>query len=473
MHITSKPQVHLILDEQSVAESRGVMFHLNQATKHPENPVMLPGEPHQWDSLCVSWPGTVLYSPHDRKFRCWYVGMDVVQTPDRAWHTGYAESADGVHWNKPELGQVDFLGRPTNQVTTAWKTAFLSSVFENPLPNALPSQRFGAYWIESRTVETPNPGDGDRTLWSKSLAWSPDGVAWTRASTAYGEKSRAPFLDISQVLYDPDDSNPGFRWKAYGQLFRARKDGSGWPGIRHIALAHGGDAGRLEDAADPLVMSPMPGVDEEIHFAAVQKIGESYLMLFESDRFSKNPIHGDLRLAHSPDGRSFRRIHPRSSLVATGSKGIWDENLLVTTTAGWQAVGDEIYIHYFGCPNVYNSWPSQYAVEAARRGSMFAPVYLGLATLPRDRFAYAAGPGTLTTHPLEIGSDGLWLNAEGDDLGVTAHDESGETVAHGKLGPKKHQTVYRKVVWPDRAPVGRLSLTISLSTRAMLFSLGC
>ena len=69
----------LILNEQSVAVSRGITFHLNTATKHPANPVMLPGEPHQWDSLCVSWPGTVLYSPRDRKFRCWYTGLDVVQ----------------------------------------------------------------------------------------------------------------------------------------------------------------------------------------------------------------------------------------------------------------------------------------------------------------------------------------------------------------------------------------------------------
>ncbi len=83
-------KIRLIFDEQSVAASRGVTFHLNAATKHPENPVMLPGEPHQWDSLQVGWPGTVLYSPRDRKFRCWYSGLDVLQTPDRAWHTGYA-----------------------------------------------------------------------------------------------------------------------------------------------------------------------------------------------------------------------------------------------------------------------------------------------------------------------------------------------------------------------------------------------
>lgn len=123
--------------------------------------------------------------------------------------------------------------------------------------------------------------------------------------------------------------------------------------------------------------------------AAVWKAGTQYVMLFESDRFSRNPIHGDLRLAVSDNGRAFRRVHPDKPLVSTGPKGTWDENLLVTTTAGIQRVGDEDFIFYFGCPSTYNSWPAQYAVSGERRGSMFAPAFLGLAKLPRDRYAYA------------------------------------------------------------------------------------
>jgi len=307
-------QVHLILDEQSVAESRGVTFRLNPATKHPENPVLLPGEPHQWDSLCVSWPGTVLYSPRDRTFRCWYTGLDVVQTPGRTWHCGYAESGDGVHWTKPDVGQVEFLGRPTNWIKPNWNADVLSLVFENPRPEAPSSQRFGGYWGESRA------GDDKQTLYSKSLAWSPDGKTWTRAGIAYGEMVRAPFLDVSQLLCDPDDPDPRYRWKAYGQLFKPRPDGSGWPGIRHIALAHGSDPSNLEeppldDFDARIILAPEKGIDEEIHFAAVQKVGETYLMLFESDRFNRKPLHGDLRLAVSRDGPSFPT---RSSARATG-----------------------------------------------------------------------------------------------------------------------------------------------------------
>jgi len=459
----------LLFDEHSVAAASGVMFHLNTATKHPANPVLLPGEPHHWDSLCVSWPGTVLYSPRDRKLRCWYTGMDVVQTKDRTWHTGYAESDDGIEWRKPELEQAEFLGRPTNQLEPAWKPYFLSTAFENPLPDAPPSQQFGGYWTETRFAG--EAGNWGKSMWSKSLAWSPDGINWTRASTAYGEKPRAPFLDISQLVHDPADPDPSFRWKAYGQIFVPRPDGSGWPGIRNIGLAHGSDAGRVEDAAKLVVLAPMAGVDEEVHFAAVQKIGDQYVMLFESDRFSKNPIHGDLRLAVSNDGKDFRRVHPQSTLVQTGPKGHWDENLLVTNTAGWLEFGDEIWIFYFGCPNIYNSWPAQYAVAPERRGSWFAPVYLGLATLPRDRFAYATGSGTLTTHSIQIETGELWLNADGADLPVTLLDDSERTVAQGALSGERRHGVYRKVNWPNRIPPGSYRARVGLTNETRLFSL--
>jgi hypothetical protein len=215
----------------------------------------------------------------------------------------------------------------------------------------------------------------------------------------------------------------------------------------------------------------MPDIDEELHFAAVQKIGDQYLMLFESDRFSKNPIHGDLRLAVSSDGRNFCRVHPRSALVATGLKGMWDENLLVTTTAGWQEVGDEAWIFYFGCPNIYNSWPAQYAVSSERRGSLFAPAYLGLATLPRDRFAFATGTGMLTTHPIQLEAGALWLNTDGADVQVALLDAGGRAVGQGALSDERRQTVYRKVKWVNQPRGGSYRVQVTLARSSRLFSL--
>src|ERR1041384_555353 len=188
-------QPYLILDEKSVTESHGVTFHLNPATKHPDNPVLLPGEPHEWDSLQVSWPATVLYSARERKFRCWYSGFDVIQTPARHWFPGYAESSDGIHWTKPKLDQVTFLDRPTNKLQPnwidwpanfpepPWGTYILSFVFENPSPSAPVEQRFGSYWWHP--TQPDDTGEAIRRYPRKALAFSPDGIRWTYDCTPY------------------------------------------------------------------------------------------------------------------------------------------------------------------------------------------------------------------------------------------------------------------------------------------------
>ncbi len=452
--------VVLILDEQSVAEFADLSFRLNQAVKHPDNPVMLPGEPHQWDSLQVSWPATVLYTPSDRKFRCWYSGFDVIQSKDRFWRPGYAESDDGVHWTKPELGQVTFLDRPTNQLKLP---AYLSLVCENPDPNAPESRRFIGY-----TTEHAGPEVG----YTKVLYYSPDGIDWTSAGVAYKgvTPDRPAFQDISQLLFTADEPDPDYRVIGYSQLVHVRQY-DGREGVRHIGMVHGPDVEHIVDAPDPLVLAPEEGIDEELHFAAVKRVDGQYMMLFESDRFARNPIHGDLKLAVSGDGRKFRRVHKHAPLVSTGPKGMWDENLLVTTSSAMQEVGDELYIYYIGCPNIYNSWPPPYMVSPERRGSMFAPAYLGLATLPRDRYAYAEGPGWLLTHPLDLGPAGeLWLNADGDDVSVAALDKNGNQTASGCLSDERRKSVYRRVAWHGRPPVGSARLKVFLGCGAVLYS---
>src|SRR5207244_2075021 len=123
-------------------------------------------------------------------------------------------------------------------------------------------------------------------------------------------------------------------------------------------------------------------------------------------------------------------------------------------------------------PNVYNSWPVEYAVSHARRGSQFAPTYLGVAILGRDRFGYARGPGVLTTHPWAVEHDEeLALNADGDDVSIRVLSESGETMARGRLGEHSARQLYRKVIWTSRFPKGAARLHITLGPNMKLYRL--
>ena len=146
--------------------------------------------------------------------------------------------------------------------------------------------------------------------------------------------------------------------------------------------------------------------------------------------------------------------------------------MLVTTTAGMVEVGDEVRIYYFGSADVYRCWPATYAEDPARRGSMAYPTHLGLATLPRDRYCCGAGPGSLVSHPVEFGADGVWVNVDGE-ANRFALRRVGETdaVATGAVGRERRQGVYRKVVWEGDAPApGTYELVFDLAPDGRLYS---
>lgn len=456
-------KTHLILDEMSVSHSAGVTFHLNQAAKHPANPVLMPGVPGEWDSLQICWPGTVLYDAEAGLFRCWYSGLNAIaaERPPGHWEPGYAESRDGIHWTKPPLGQVEYRDRDTNRITVDWSEYINSAIWFNP-DQSNPERRFLAYWV---TVA--------QERWAMALAASPDGKVWRHERTAYREDERPGHLFICQVLYEDAAADPDWRAVAISQVMsKRRSDGKGR--VRHITLLHGPDAGELSvvrhgpERDDHYVIEPEPGIDDEIHLASMMKIGDTYLMLFESDRFATQPPRGDLKLAATTNVRHFRRVHPQAALVPMGERGAWDENLLVTSTASFLEVGDEVWIYYFGCPAVFTNWPPNRIDDASLRGSYFYPVCLGLATLPRDRFAYAAGPGSVTLD-LDLAADEVWLNADGDNITLEAADAAGRKIATGRPGDLRRDTVYRKVVW-EAVPEGATRLHISVGHDGRLYS---
>ena len=105
------------------------------------------------------------------------------------------------------------------------------------------------------------------------------------------------------------------------------------------------------------------------------------------------------------------------------------------------------------------------------RASFFYPTYLGLAILPRDRFAYAAGPGSMTTQELSIGVQGLWLNADGDGITVTCLSPDGSALAEGRLVASPVQALYRQVQWTSEPPQHPCRVRIALANDQRVYSL--
>jgi len=76
-------------------------------------------------------------------YRMYYLGY-----PDKANYSCYAESKDGIHWTKPELGLIEFKGSKQNNIILAGAQeadeAHNFSPLLDPRPGVSASERYKA-----------------------------------------------------------------------------------------------------------------------------------------------------------------------------------------------------------------------------------------------------------------------------------------------------------------------------------------
>ena len=162
----------LAIDDHSLPLRRNLCVYLSKPTVRPE-PVLIPSHDHpdRPDHICAFFYGAVL---HDQgRFRMWYYACHLSQERPGFLEEGpvcYAESEDGIHWVKPDLGQVLWRGSLANN---ALKLADLHNeglhvIKEDDEPDAM--RRYKMVY---------NYRPPDRKFWTIRTATSPDGLHWT------------------------------------------------------------------------------------------------------------------------------------------------------------------------------------------------------------------------------------------------------------------------------------------------------
>jgi hypothetical protein len=122
----------LLLDSRVVAEIKNAKLTLGTVKKHEANPLF--GEDQPWEKRFDNFYGNVIFDTEDGLYKCWYSpfivdlsakGMTLedrkkpyVPPKDNVREMGicYAVSKDGIHWEKPNLGQVEYDGSKENNI---------------------------------------------------------------------------------------------------------------------------------------------------------------------------------------------------------------------------------------------------------------------------------------------------------------------------------------------------------------------
>jgi hypothetical protein len=419
-------------DLVSIPFTENLKVEMRQPVKHPANPVLPRGKRGEPDSWAVQFYGSVIRE--QGKFRMWYVAAGDERIASKGprsapWRVAYAESDDGVKWNKPDLGLVEYGGSKTNNLVEMDipPLGILNLKVLRDDDDADPSRRYKM----SAHVWFPK---GESRFGTLAVFASPDGLRWS---------SLTKVKPVKAELTENDLVLPPIHFEPCGGLYK-------WDGVFYIsgqnalpaAQPYHGRVARAYQSADfvnwshassaAFVRTPQhtllgPGRSregEQTHEGiSVWNRRNVLLGVYGIWHGAKewSGVTIDLGFVMSNDGINFREPAHEWTFLERGEDGAWDQGGLLQGQ-GFENVGDQTYVYY-------GAWDPRNSQSAPPRGGV------GIATLPRDRFGHLMvdeknkGPGDyqlkeincqLVTSPipLKAGARRFYINAEG--LGADA-----------------------------------------------------
>lgn len=394
----------LFLDRRGIASADNLTWTVEMAGKHRGNPILTPtferGTP---DEGGVMNHGTVLLEKG--RFRMWYSGWEIPghgPTPKgRNWdhyvNICYAESHNGVAWDRPKLGLMEYMGsKDNNLVPNLW---LIPTVLRDDLESD-PQRRYKCFEQVKPHREHPERAH---------LHTSPDGFHWrTEDSPRAFPGARPWYFNWFSVFRDEDDPNPRRRWKAYGSYGPSAYE-------RSAGVAFSADGVHWTGYPKNPILDTHADSESNCHDLAVWREKGLYVGLLQVCDANKNY---EYELVVSRDGVDFSRVAGGRSFIARGSGDDWDLGS-ITLFSSPVCVGDETWFYYGSVARPI----ANYDVQMHMREWTQNPCSGGVAVMRAGRYAGftvkdGESVGRLQTVPIADGSGdplGLSLNAACDE----------------------------------------------------------
>ena len=121
----------LMLDKRNIAHKENALLSLGKVRKHLANPLF--EEDKLWEKRFDNLYGNVTYDHEESVYKCWYSPFIVAHSagalslderrqrgyeghPEQEMGVCYATSTDGIIWNKPDLGLVNYEDNSANNI---------------------------------------------------------------------------------------------------------------------------------------------------------------------------------------------------------------------------------------------------------------------------------------------------------------------------------------------------------------------
>ena len=373
------------------------------------------------------------------------MGLDLSGTPfaDLGFDPGniffnvaYATSEDGIFWERPNLGLVEYEGSKDNNIVLPHAScANVIKDARDPDPERLYKS---LYWEELEPDGSLNLGTG------VAVAFSPDGLRWTKyaGNPVLTRSSDTHWLlgwdDLhgKYVAYPRPPTNEGNKTRRIGRS--VSDDFVTWTEVEEVLAP---------DAEDPPSMEfyGMPVFKYEGLY-----LGQLWACHARSEETqTRNFWNTDIQLTVSRDGVAWNRVGGREPFIPNGPRGSIDQGEILTAREP-VVMGDELWFYY--------------CAGAEDHGVTGRSGPICLAKLRRDGFVSVdAGDetGTLVTKSFRCDGGLLSINAaaRGGSVGVAVLDEAGiqhDGYSRADCALFDGDTVRHAVSWRERGSLDEL-----------------
>ncbi len=396
---------YLLLDKRIIESTDNVKLTLGAVRKDENNPLFSEGH-NPWELHYNNPYLSMIYDEEEKLYKVWYslyirAPYEDIPADQRAWQNWrygarvggvcYATSKDGIKWDKPKLGVVDFDGNKDNNIVLVLQhgVAVIKDLHEKD-----PQRRYKAILPQK----------------SQSVAcFSPDGIHWKQQKIG-----RIDWGDTQQGLWWDE------RLQKYVLITRR------WmrrPEKKRLAVR--------AESSDFINWTPtqlvMEGVDcrMQVHDLIVKPYCGIYIGMI--GLFDIVQSRQWVELAWSPDSITWHRVEPGKALIPNGpNQGDYDWGCVFSGVPIIRK--DEILIYYGGADGRFMGFRTGHVCLAHMRPDGFAG------------YQQTSGgnnkTGSLTTKPVTALTDRLCISADvapsGGFVEVIALDENNKEIATAK-----------------------------------------
>jgi len=373
----------LFLDDTWIEEQSMLTRIWHKPHLYPE-PVMRAEKP--WEGTNLAFYGTVLRI--GEAWRMYYT----TSCPDFRAAMCVADSDDGFHWTRPELGIHEFRGSKKNNIVIP--NCRCVSVYYDPEDGEYPF----------RTMVHRGPSKTGHAVYGMYEAFSKDGYHWTEGDAV------VPYPPAPH-LHDFHDGREGtralagtdvyylWRQKVNGEFVVTYKEDQS-PARRRVGMSRGPDFKSFSDTKIILQSDLVDPPDVQYHGMVGFPYGDGYLGLAE--RWFGAPTHFEIMLVWSHDLDTWHMPPERQAFI--GPTFPWNAGWTTCSTGGPVQSGNQLRIYFGG----------QSGSHIHVKKGPHKVGHIGLAEITVDRFAsITAGymDGRMVTKPMRWPGGDLVLNA--------------------------------------------------------------